>query len=279
MRLLLTAAILIAAAAPAAAQTLVSAPRPGGGVAALRVAEPARPQARACPPTIIVSRGLGTGENALRYLTTALSQAGYRAVVMRHVDGGRTLFQGRLVREGRLRARTAGEGDPGENRLRALDLDAAYDFATKTCRPPLLALAGHANGAATTMIEAGAKPRFAVTAKDRFDAYVALSPQGVGRVFAAGAWAGIKKPTLMITGTRDPGDGGSWRNRAAAFDNLPAGQKRLAVIAGATHFALGGLGSGATKQKVVALVAEFLSQVAAKSWKPATHAGVEIREK
>lgn len=278
MRLAFAAALLLAAA-PAAAQSLVNVPRPGGGQTALRVIEPAKPPASGCAPTLIVSRGLGAGENALRYLSSALARAGYRTIVMRHLGAGRAFFQGRLVREGRLRAGVPGDADPAQNRQRLADLDAAHEFATKACRPPLLALGGHAAGSTTALIEAGAKPRFAAAQKNRFDAYFALSPQGVGRVFAAGAWAAITRPTLVVTGTRDPWEGGSWRGRLAAFDSMPAGQKRLAVLPGATHFALGGLGNAATKNRVVALVSEFLGQVANKAWKASAVPGVEIREK
>lgn len=279
MRTAFAAAILCFAALPAAAQSLVNVPRAGGGQAALRVIEPAKSAASACAPTLIISRGLGAGENSLRFLSSALAQHGYRTIVMRHLGAGRAFFQGRLVREGRLRSRVSGTSDPAQNAQRLADLDAAHDYAVKTCRPPLLALAGHAAGAATTMIEAGAKPRFAAAGKNRFDAYIALSPQGVGRVFGAGAWAGVDKPALLITGTRDLWDGSSHRGRAAAFDGMPAGQKRYAVIPGATHFALGGLGNAAIKAKIVALVQEFLGQIAAKAWKASAVQGVEIREK
>lgn len=279
MRLACAAALLLVAAAPAGAQTLINVPRPGGGQAALRVIEPAKPPADRCAPTLIISRGLGAGENALRFLSAALAQQGWRTLVMRHLGAGRAFFQGRLVREGRLQAGARGDSDPAQMRQRLADLDAAYDYAIKGCRPPTLALGGHAAGSTTALIEAGAKPRFSAPQKKRFDAYVALSPQGVGRVFAAGAWSAVDRPTLIVTGTRDPWEGGSWRGRTAAFESMPAGQKRLAVVPGATHFALGGLGNAATKNKVVALVSEFLGQVATKGWKASAVQGVEIREK
>lgn len=276
MRNLFCAAALamVAATLPAFAQTAINAPTADGGQAALRVFE-AKGGAK-CAPTVIISRGLGARVDAMRFLSGALVAQGYRVIVMRHLESGRAVFQGRLVRAGRLRPTTGDEADLASNKERALELDAAYAFATKTCRPPLMALAGHANGAITTLIEAGAKPRFAVTGKDRFDAYVALSPPSVGRAFAADAWSGIKKPVLFVTGTRDPGESGA---RTAAFEGAASTQKRLAVIPNATHFALGGLGASSTKRKVVELTLEFLGQVGGKAWKPSAVAGVDVRDK
>ena len=61
-------------------------------------------------------------------------------------------------------------------------------------------------GAVTVMLEAGAKNIIGVAPSaaglDRFDAYVALSPEGPGIIFSERAWHGIHKPLLVLTGTR-----------------------------------------------------------------------------
>lgn len=276
MRFLAPLIVLTLTGVEAMAQTQVAAPRGDGKTAQLLVYE--AKNGGACPATVLISRGLGTRQAGLRYLAENLQRHGYRVVIMRHVESDRALFQGRLVRQGRVRA-TPGAADPEQNRLRGLDLDAAWAFATTSCKPDFMVLAGHASGAVTTLVEAGAKPKFPAQGKDRFDAYVALSPQGVGSVYDAGAWANIRKPVLLITGTRDSGEGGSYRARQAAFDNMPAGRKRLAVIPNATHFALGGLGSRQVKSTVDRVTGEFLTQVRQKSWKPSAVSGVVVRDK
>jgi hypothetical protein len=85
----------------------------------------------------------------------------------------------------------------------------------------------------------------------------------------------------MLTGTRDSGLDGDWRTRLAAFEGLPPGHKRLAIIAGATHLALGGRGDGAVAESSGRVVAAFLRELAL-GWKQAdgdTIPRVEIRNR
>jgi pimeloyl-ACP methyl ester carboxylesterase len=133
-------------------------------------------------------------------------------------------------------------------------------------------------GAATAMIEAGATPRFGRMGANRFDAYVALSPQGVGYMFAAGAWGRVTKPVLMITGTRDQGADGDWRTRLSAFEGLPQGRKRLAVIPGATHLQLSG-GERQMGATLGALAGEFLALPVSGRRAASAIGGVDIRDK
>jgi pimeloyl-ACP methyl ester carboxylesterase len=96
-------------------------------------------------------------------------------------------------------------------------------------------------GAATTMLEAGAVARFGRFGRDRFDAYVALSPQGVGVFWTETSWQAVRKPVLMITGTLDRGPDGDYTTRLEAFRRLPAGPAhRLAVFEGVNHLQLSG---------------------------------------
>ncbi len=235
-----------------------------------------------CPKTMIVSHGLGGSEEGLAGFATAMGAAGWRVIVMGHAESGRALLRQALtggIARGEMRAgiRDAA-GDPAHHRARMLDLDATFALATRGCRPPQLVLAGHSMGAMTTMFEAGATPRFGRLGANRFDAYVALSPQGVGHVFAEGAWRAVTRPVLMVTGTRDEGTDGDWRTRLSAFEGLPPGLKRLVVIPGATHMDVGGKEAreGAT---LAALTQEFLAGVQAGKLGPSAVRGVDIRDK
>jgi len=187
---------------------------------------------------MVVSHGLGGAEDGLSALGNAMSSSGWRVIVMGHPESGgqvlRSAFWSGDVRNRLIASAT----DPALHRARFADLDAAYREATRVCRPKPLLLAGHSMGAATTMLEAGAKARFGRFGSDRFDAYVAISPQGVGIFWDHGAWGGIKKPVLMITGTNDKGADGDYTTRLIAFRSLPPGRHRLAVVDGASHIDL-----------------------------------------
>lgn len=218
--------------------------------------------ASACARTAILSHGLGGDENGLKPLAQAMAASGWRVIVMGHRESGREALRAAFSETFSIKgAFEQVVTDAKAYRGRLLDLDAAYAQATRTCRPVQLILGGHSMGAATTLLEAGSVSRHGRFGRDRFDAYVALSPQGVGKLYAPGAWNAIAKPVLMITGTRDDGRDGDWRTRLSAFEQLPAGTKRLAVIPDATHMNLGGYGSQQVNRSINALTLEFLRDV------------------
>ena len=98
-------------------------------------------------------------------------------------------------------------------------------------------------GAATVMMEAGARNRMNIEGARSFSAYIALSPQGAGSIFPQNAWAEIGQPVLLLTGTRDNELGGAnWETRTEPFRSMPAGCKWLGVIDGATHMNFAGNG-------------------------------------
>ena len=211
-----------------------------------------------CPPVLIISHGFGGTENGHAALAREASQQGMRALTIGHRESGRAELRAALRAKDRRVAMTEAVTDKAANLARMRDLDAVWDYANARCRPPFTALAGHSMGAGLTMIEAGAKNRVGLKGKRRFDAYVAMSPQGLGTRFGKGAWAGINKPMLMITGTRDRGLDGPWQHRLAAFEGLPEGHKYLAILQGGTHMDVGGLGRGRHQRNVRAIVLAFL---------------------
>lgn len=207
-----------------------------------------------CRSTVIMSHGLGGSHEAFSPYAKAMAKAGYRIVIMDHGEKDR----GHILR-------VLFKSDPGSvlreekrwNR-RFQDLDATYRFATRYCRPEKLILAGHSMGAAIAMLEAGAKGLVNYGGQDRFDAYIALSPQGIGWIFESGAWEGIKKPVLMITGTKDKTLGKSYKTRLEAFTQMPNGHKRLVVIGGADHLNIGGRANEQTQNLIANIIIEFL---------------------
>lgn len=218
------------------------------------------PMGQPCRGVAIISHGAGGSEEGYAFLGTAMSGLGYMAVVVGHAESGRRAVRDRMsgfdLRDALAKLIT----DPSAYRARFMDIAAATTWAQGKCSASRAILLGHSMGAATVMIEAGARNKLGLTGGDAFDAYVALSPQGAGLIFPAGAWTGIRKPVLTLTGTEDSELGGaSWTTRTEPFRDMPAGCKWLGVIDGATHMNLAGIGmSGQAETLATGTIAAFL---------------------
>ncbi|MDF1855712.1 hypothetical protein [Pseudooceanicola sp.] len=248
-------------------------------------AEPALrhyPATGPCPPLLILSHGFGGDETGLSDLAQGAAVAGFDTWVMGHALSGRAAIRAVLRADNRRAALAEAVADPTANRQRAADIAAtlARAEAAAGCLPKPKVLGGHSMGAQTTMIEAGAQNSLGITGKDRFDAYIALSPQGLGDRFPPGAWAGLSKPMLLVTGTRDSAIEGGWQTRLAAFDGLPAdGRKWLAIVAGANHREVSGRGAGSRPERARAVVIDFLTGLRLDAVGLPDRAGVEVRHK
>lgn len=202
-----------------------------------------------CRGTALISHGAGGSEKGYAYLAQALAQWGFLAVVPGHADSGmkalREKTHGFNLRDG-LADLVA---DADAYRSRFADLDAARQWAAPRCAARYTLLLGHSMGAATAMLEAGASNRLGLLGRDSFDAYVALSPQGEGSIFMPDAWKAIRKPVLLLTGTRDDELGGKgWQSRTEAFASLPGPCQWLGVIDGASHMNFAGHGASRTAE-------------------------------
>lgn len=234
-------------------------PRSDGAYANLHVFRPSS----ACRGVAVLSPGAGDDRDALSWLGRALSQYGWLTVTMAHKESGHDSLRDR-VRSGGLRdGLLALTTDPEAYDDRLEDAGAALHWARTQCRSGPAIFAGHSMGAATVMIEAGAKNKLGLDSDDRFDGYIALSPQGAGPIFPSGAWHDIRKPVLLVTGTRDAPLDGKWQTRTEPFADLPAGCHWLAVVDSATHFNFAGFGygHGDIEVKVLPLIQRFLDNV------------------
>ncbi len=229
------------------------------------------PTRTACRGVALVSPGAGGSEQEYRYLGTALSSQGYLTLVVGHAESGRDALRERVQRLGLRDGLEALVTDPVAYRGRHLDLDAARTWARSRCPGGEAVLVGHSMGAATVMMAAGARHRLGIETRQRFDAYIALSPQGTGPIFPENAWGEVRQPTLLITGTRDTGLGGaSWETRTEPFRATPAGCKWLGVIDGATHMNLAGRGESARVESLtVQTIGAFLDGVRRGDCRPA----------
>jgi len=263
----------------AKSQELVQAARDDGKATPLRVYAPS---VSGCPPLALISPGAGGDENGYRYLAEGLQRDGWRAIVMGHKESGRT-----ALRSDVRQARGIKSGletlvnDPAAYESRLRDISAALRWAGAACKVPFVGLLGHSMGARTVMIEAGAKHNLGVKGRDRFDAYVALSPDGPGKMFPEDAWSGIQKPMLLLTGTRDKGLDGDWKLRTIPFDRMPAGCKWLGVVAEASHMNFAGVGFAGTTEKLVVLESKaFLDALrGGKCATPVEVSGIAMKNK
>lgn len=222
------------------------------------------PTGAACVGVAVLSHGAGGTERDLAYLAAALAGDGWLAVRVGHAESGPLALRQQRRGDGLEAALLRLTTDPAAHRARFDDLGAALDWAHPRCAATRTAVIGHSMGAATVMLEAGAANRLGLAARQRFDAHVALSPQGPGPIFPPDAWRALSRPVLSITGTRDEALGGDWTTRTQAFDAMPPGCKALVVIDGATHLNFAGIGlSRATERATVAAVLDFLRSSAA----------------
>jgi fermentation-respiration switch protein FrsA (DUF1100 family) len=99
------------------------------------------------------------------------------------------------------------------------------------------------------MLLNGAKPRTGGSFADaRPKAYVAISPQGEGKLLTASSWEGIKRPMLFISGDKDETRNGELASsRLAPYKGAAPGEKYLLWVKDAYHN-FGGI-SGARHSK------------------------------
>lgn len=262
------------------AQQILSVPRADGVTTPLIVYEPAT--SAVCAPLALISHGVGGSEKAMPYLGAALSKDGWRVLIMGHKESGigplRADMQALGFKQGLVKLVTNADAYSA----RFLDIDAAIKWSEQRCHAPYKALLGHSMGAMTVMLDAGAQNKLGIKTAPHFDAYVALSPQGPGVVFPAGAWQSIRAPMLLITGTRDQGLDGDYHWREQAFNGLAPGCRWLAVIDDATHLDFGGLGKSDKKVEAAtaALTIAFLDGLrGGHCATPPTVAGVKLQTK
>ncbi len=272
----------------AAAQQPLSATRPDRQSTPFLL-YPAAGAGTGCAPLAMISHGAGGSEDGYRYLAQAMAHLGYTTIVMDHAESGLAALRADMLRYGVMQGLTALVADANAEQARLLDVGAVLKWANGRCHAPFRVLLGHSMGAETVMLEAGAKNIIDVSAppagQDRFNAYVALSPEGPGIVFPGDAWSSIHKPVLVLTGTRDQSLKGGPQARLVPWHDLPGMEPHcqwMGVIDAATHmnFAGNGLGHEKVEPLVTQTVASFLAGVRQRSCTaPAAADGLTLQEK
>lgn len=234
-----------------------------------------------CTATAIISHGAGGSESGYEYLAEFLRKQHWLVLVVGHKESGSEVLVPLIEKQGLSSGLAQLLTTPSAYKARFMDIAAAKEWAKNKCSTPISVLIGHSMGAASTMIEAGAKNKLGLTGADGFDAYVAMSPQGVGLIFEPNAWHEINKPMLLLTGTKDNDLNGAWETRKDAFASLPTGCKWLGVIDGATHmnFATADM-SGRVERLVNSTVFAFLKGISDKNCAaPPMQKGLDLQVK
>ncbi len=267
--LILPSLAVLCAANFLTAQQHLTVPRSDGHSTPLML-YPAVGAGSGCAPLAVISHGAGGSEDGYRYLAQGMAQLGFTTIVMGHAESGLSALRSDMRQHGLIRGLDALVEDPTAESDRLLDVDAALKWADGQCQAPFRVLLGHSMGAETVMLEAGATNIVGVTSppagQNRFDAYVALSPEGPGVVFGQNAWNGIRKPILILTGTRDQSLKGGPKARLVPWSNLPGTVPHCqweGLISGATHMNFAGNGPGSEKVEpmVTQTIASFLTGV------------------
>jgi len=268
-RPILLCILLSLAAETVPGQMRLKVPRSDGHSTPLMLYKAANVQA-GCAPLAIISHGAGASERSYSYLARAMAQLGYTTIVMGHVESEMKVLRHDIIHNGLIPGMRMLVANPTAENDRLLDLDAALDWADGQCHAPFRVLLGHSMGAETAMFEAGATNTIGIASppagQDRFDAYVAMSPEGPGVVFASDSWKSIQKPVLILTGTHDTSLQGGPPMRLIPWTILPGLPTHCqweGVIDRAAHLNFDAIGLGAPRVTplVTRTVTAFLAGV------------------
>jgi predicted dienelactone hydrolase len=195
-------------------------------------------------PVVLYSHGLGGSRDGGGVWGDAWAAAGFLVVHLQH-PGSDTPALRQAARTGNV-AQAASAAQLLE---RIRDVRFALDEITRRqagrpgrwadVRTKAFGLAGHSFGAHTTLAVAG--QRYAglpPVDEPRLAACIALSPALPMAGDPREALAGVRRPMLCITGSRDGdvmGNGATPERRAQVYDALPEGQKALLLLHEADH--------------------------------------------
>jgi len=212
-------------------------------------------------PLVLFSHGLGGSVEAGTVWAQAWAEAGIATLHLQHPGSDTELLRS----EGVAALRRAANVE--QLVQRALDVRFVLDeLQRRRAELPLLSrlrldavgMAGHSYGAHTTLAVAGQNypgGRQAPMAEPRLRAFAAFSPspgQGTRPVATPGAFSGITRPVMCLTGSLDADPfapegsqrGSSGLHRREVYDGLPAGNKCELWLDAADHMSFAGQDRG-----------------------------------
>lgn len=212
----------------------------------VRVFLPAQPGAS---PVILFSHGLGGSREGNRFLGEHWARRGYVALFLQHPGSDGAVWKEVPQAERFAALKSAASLENFVRRVdhvrTVLDTLARWNVEPKHALLGRLDLtrvgmSGHSFGAVTTQAISGQVfPIGRAFAEPRIKAAMALSPSVPRRGDAKRAFASVKIPWLLITGTADDSliSEQTPASRLGVYPALPAGQKYELVLDGAEHSA------------------------------------------
>jgi len=205
---------------------------------------------RSCP-VVLFSHGLGGSREGSQYLATHWAQRGYVSVWLQHPGSDTAVWQNETP--GRRLAAMRDAASVANLHLRVRDVPAVLnqlEVWNREAGHPLagrldlehVGMSGHSFGAQTTQALSGQSfPLVGQRGTDpRIKAAVVMSPGSPrGSRDPAAAFAAVKIPWLLMTGTKDtsPIGGQTVESRLAVFEALPSGGHYELVLHDAEHSA------------------------------------------
>ena len=194
-------------------------------------------------PVVLFSHGLGGSREMSAYLGQHWSNRGYIVVALQHPGSDVSVWQGKKPGErlGALKQAANGEqlkARVGDVKFVLDQLASMKDLQVDMSR---VGMSGHSFGAVTTQAVSGqVYPVVGSSWNDpRIKAAIAFSPSIPRAGDAAKAFAQVKIPWMLMTGTEDvaPVGGMTVQDRLAVYPLLPPGGKYELVMKDAKHSA------------------------------------------
>jgi dienelactone hydrolase len=205
-------------------------------------------------PVILFSHGLGGSREGGKTWGEHWAAHGYIVIHMQHLGSDESVWKGKRVAEFASEMRRA--MTMSNLGLRIGDVHFVIDevLMRKKARNEMfsradtsrIGVAGHSFGAQTVMSVAGqVSPAVAGQSgvDKRVTAALALSPNARNKQNLPKQYGSISMPLMSITGTLDGAvldDGTEPQHRTLPYENMPAGNKYLLVLAGGDHSVFGG---------------------------------------
>ncbi|GAB4212365.1 MAG: acetylhydrolase [Rhodoferax sp.] len=196
-------------------------------------------------PVLVFSHGLGGSRLGSAFLGQHWAARGYAALFVQHPGSDEDVW--RSAPPGQRKAALQAAANAQQLHQRVQDIRHLVDHLHAAPPPALagrldlahLGVAGHSFGARTAQRLGGQTTPGWGAADPRIRAALLMSPSIPSRGDAASAFAAVRIPWMLMTGTQDVSPIGDTnvQQRLAVFDALPPGQKYLLVLHGATHAA------------------------------------------
>lgn len=208
------------------------------------------PAVRTPSPVLLFSHGLGGSRENNAYLGEHWSARGYIAVFTQHPGSDVSVWKDKKLLQRMPAMKKAANAE--NFLLRVEDIHAVIDQLAQWNQDPdsplnarmdldKIGMSGHSFGALTTQAVSGQHFRAGIlnAADPRIKAAVMFSPSSPRRENPEEAFAKVKIPWMLMTGTRDtsPIGNADLKSRLAVYPALPPGDKYELVLHNAEHSA------------------------------------------